>query len=89
MPKLTKQKNFLTLKTTLALLLLLLTTITTTTAQIKAEEGDEEDDNNDDQFWSFLSVKFVRGFTASFMAILVSEIGDKTFFIAAIMSMVS
>lgn len=74
---LTKRK-FLTL-TALALVL--------TALQIKAEGGDS--DNNDDQFWSFLSVKFVRGFTASFMAILVSEIGDKTFFIAAIMSMVS
>jgi hypothetical protein len=51
--------------------------------QVKAQNDDNED------IWGFLSVKFVRGFTASFMAILVSEIGDKTFFIAAIMSMVS
>lgn len=52
----------------------------------KAEDNEE---NTDESFWSFLSVKFVRGFTASLTAILVSEIGDKTFFIAAIMSMVS
>lgn len=51
--------------------------------QTKAQNGEEED------IWGFLSVKLVRGFTASFLAILVSEIGDKTFFIAAIMSMVS
>lgn len=47
-----------------------------------------EDESDNDGQWSFLDVKFVRGFTASLTAILVSEIGDKTFFIAAIMSMV-
>lgn len=32
---------------------------------------------------------FIHAFIASFSVIIVSEIGDKTFFIAAIMSMVS
>lgn len=32
---------------------------------------------------------FIHAFIASFSVIMVSEIGDKTFFIAAIMSMVS
>lgn len=33
------------------------------------------------------TVKFVNGFIQSFTAILASELGDKTFFIAAIMAM--
>jgi Ca2+/H+ antiporter, TMEM165/GDT1 family len=32
---------------------------------------------------------FIHGFIASFSVIIVSEIGDKTFFIACIMAMVS
>lgn len=35
------------------------------------------------------SLGFIHAFIASFSVIIVSEIGDKTFFIAAIMSMVS
>lgn len=35
------------------------------------------------------SLGFIHAFIASFSVIMVSEIGDKTFFIAAIMSMVS
>lgn len=35
-----------------------------------------------------MSMGFVHAFIASFSVIIVSEIGDKTFFIAAIMSMV-
>lgn len=34
------------------------------------------------------SMGFIHAFIASFSVIIVSEIGDKTFFIAAIMSMV-
>lgn len=34
------------------------------------------------------SLGFIHAFIASFSVIIVSEIGDKTFFIAAIMSMV-
>lgn len=51
--------------------------------------ADDNEDSTNDSMWSFDSVRFLRGFTASLTAILVSEIGDKTFFIAAIMSMVS
>lgn len=36
-----------------------------------------------------INTGFIHAFIASFSVIIVSEIGDKTFFIAAIMSMVS
>ncbi|OTF78036.1 transmembrane protein 165-like protein [Euroglyphus maynei] len=43
---------------------------------------------NDETFWSRLNeVKFIHGYIASFSVIIVSELGDKTFFIAAIMAM--
>ena len=35
----------------------------------------------------FLDIKFIHAFVASISVIIVSEIGDKTFFIAAIMAM--
>lgn len=64
-------------------------TLTSLALVLFALHANAEEQPDDDDQWSFLSVKFVRGFTASLTAILVSEIGDKTFFIAAIMSMVS
>lgn len=36
-----------------------------------------------------MNLGFIHAFIASFSVIIVSEIGDKTFFIACIMSMVS
>lgn len=42
----------------------------------------------DTSFWSKMNeVKFVHGYIASISMIIVSELGDKTFFIAAIMAM--
>ncbi|KAH9420815.1 putative divalent cation/proton antiporter TMEM165 [Dermatophagoides pteronyssinus] len=44
--------------------------------------------SGDVSFWSRLNeVKFIHGYIASFSVIIVSELGDKTFFIAAIMAM--
>lgn len=66
-----------------------LLTLTIFALVLFAVQTKAQDDEKEGDIWGILSVKFVRGFTASFLAILVSEIGDKTFFIAAIMSMVS
>lgn len=42
----------------------------------------------DDDIWSKLNeIKFIRGYIAALSMIIVSELGDKTFFIAAIMAM--
>ncbi|KAI2809145.1 hypothetical protein BLOT_000290 [Blomia tropicalis] len=44
--------------------------------------------NDDLSIWNRLNeLKFIHGFIASFSVIIVSELGDKTFFIAAIMAM--
>lgn len=37
--------------------------------------------------WGVSSIEFIHAFVASLSVIIVSELGDKTFFIAAIMSM--
>ena len=43
---------------------------------------------NEDNLWLKLNeIRFIHGFIASFSVIIVSELGDKTFFIAAIMAM--
>lgn len=57
----------------------------------KDEDADEDDDDNDSKEKShkkkIANVGFIHAFFASISVIVVSEIGDKTFFIAAIMSM--
>lgn len=43
---------------------------------------------DDGSFWDNLyEMRFIHGFVAAFSVIIVSELGDKTFFIAAIMAM--
>lgn len=53
---------------------------------IKAEI--HEDDHQSTTQAPITNLGFIHAFIASFSVIIVSEIGDKTFFIAAIMSMV-
>jgi Ca2+/H+ antiporter, TMEM165/GDT1 family len=59
-------------------------------------ENAKSDDKKPDETMTTLeppkpnaNLGFIHAFIASFSVIIVSEIGDKTFFIAAIMSMVS
>ena len=47
----------------------------------------EEEVDGGDGEKSATSMGFLHGFAASFSVIIVSEIGDKTFFIAAILAM--
>lgn len=55
------------------------------------DDSKENHDDSDEKFFKAKNIKpsfsFIHAFFASFSVILVSEIGDKTFFIAAIMAM--
>lgn len=81
---------------TISLILLLIVT------EIRADLAPKEDDDTGESMQqnpsedhnnavppSTNNLGFIHAFIASFSVIIVSEIGDKTFFIACIMSMVS
>ena len=62
------------------------------TFHFQAIHGHRLEFSSDQSFYEYVKYKmahsdFVHGFIASLSMIIVSELGDKTFFIAAIMSM--
>lgn len=57
--------------------------VSTALAEVMAQAG-----NEDQSIWNQLNeLKFIHAYIASISVIIVSELGDKTFFIAAIMAM--
>ncbi|KAH7640908.1 hypothetical protein DERF_000607 [Dermatophagoides farinae] len=62
--------------------------VATLISDLLAGNSNSTTTGDDVTFWSRLNeVKFIHGYIASFSVIIVSELGDKTFFIAAIMAM--
>jgi len=57
--------------------------------EVKEEAGkggsqNDDDGDDDEESWG---ERFLKAFASSFLVILATEIGDKTFFIAAILTM--